>query len=110
MVKEHLLHCFLSSVASLSFTKFISVLLCISSIHFILGRPLFLFPSPHANIISFSNLFDLMNPCFLPYAVCCSISSFSTSVFSCTASFLFLSIHDILCIFLHIHISHALIF
>src|ERR1700733_12578089 len=114
MVKEHLLHCFLSSVASLSSTKFIPVLSCISFIYFILGRPLFLLPSPHANIISFSNPFDLMicpkNPSFLLNAICCSVSSFSTPIFRRTSSFVFFSIHDVLCIFLHIHISYALIF
>src|ERR1700733_14447804 len=111
---HYLLHCFLSIVASLNSTKFIPVLSCISSIHFFLGRPLFLLPSPHAIIISFSNPFDLMicpkNPSFFLNAICSSVSSVSTPIFRRTSSFVFFSIHDILCIFLHIHISHALIF
>src|ERR1700733_7149973 len=110
----YLLHCLLSIVASLNVAKFISVFSCISFIHFFLGRPLFLLPSPHAIIISFSNPFDLMicpkNLSFLLIAICCNVSSFSTPIFRRTSSFVFFSIHDILCIFLHIHISHALIF
>src|SRR3984885_8958132 len=110
----YLLHCLLSIVASLNCAKFISVLSCISSIHFFLGRPLFLLPSPHAIIISFSNPFDLMicpkNPSFLLIAICCNVSSFSTPIFRRTSSFVFFSIHYILCIFLHIHILQALIF
>src|ERR1700733_1992445 len=61
-----------------------------------------------------SNPFDLMicpkNPSFLLIAICCNVSSFSTPIFRRTSSFVFFSIHDILCIFLHIHISQALIF
>src|SRR3984885_10915458 len=108
---HYLLHCFLSIVASLNSTKFIPVLSCISSIHFFLGRPLFLLPSPHAIIISFYNPFDLMicpkNPSFLLIAICCNVSSFSTPIFRRTSSFVFFSIHDILCIFLLIHIIHT---
>ena len=48
------LHKSLSSAASLSFSRFIPDIACISSIHLILGRPLFLLPSPHASIIYFS--------------------------------------------------------
>src|SRR6202046_1376251 len=103
-----------STSFSSSFSTFIPVLSCISSIHFFLGRPLFLLPSSHAIIISFSNPFDLMicpkNPSFLLIAICCNVSSFSTPIFRRTSSFVFFSIHDILCIFLHIHISQALIF
>src|SRR3984885_11191532 len=58
-----------------------------------LGRPLFLLPSPHAIIISFSNPFDLMicpkNPSFLLIAICCNVSSFSTPIFRRTSSFVF---------------------
>src|SRR5688572_7472193 len=42
--------------------------------------------------------------------VCCSVSSFSITISMRTQSLVLFSIHDILCIFLHIHISHALIF
>src|SRR6218665_2422490 len=48
-------------------------------------------------------------PSFLLSAVCCSVSSSSIPISMCTLSLVFFSIHDILCIFLHIHISHALI-
>src|ERR687898_647982 len=71
----HLLHFFLSEVASLNSARFIPVLSCISSIHFFLGRPLFFFPSPQANIISFSSPSVRMtcpkNPSFLRNAICC---------------------------------------
>src|SRR6218665_2577684 len=44
-------------------------------------------------------------------AVCCSVSSSSSIPFSLrTLSLVFFSVHDFLCIFLHIRISHALIF
>src|SRR3984885_9079676 len=101
----YLLHCLLSIVASLNSAKFIPVLSCISSIHFFLGRPLSLLPSPRAIIISFSNPFDLMicpkNPSFLLIAICCNVSSFSTPIFRRTSSFVFFSIHDrpILCMY-----------
>src|SRR5678816_4166172 len=108
------LHFLLSAVASLSSAKFIPVVSCISSIHFFLGRPCFLLPSPYANIISFSNPSDRMtcpkNLNFALSTVCCSVSSFSIPIPMCTQSLVLFSIHDILCIFLHIHISHALIF
>src|SRR6218665_422093 len=48
------------------------------------------------------------NPSFLLSAVCCSVSSIPISI--CTLSLVFFFIHDILCIFLYIHISHALVF
>src|SRR6218665_17291 len=48
------LHTSRSSTASLSSVRFIPDIVCISSIHFFLGRPLFLFPSPNASIIFFS--------------------------------------------------------
>ena len=58
---------FLSVVTSLSSATFIPVTSCISSIHFLLGRPLLL-PSPHASIIPFSNPSDRItcpkNPSF----------------------------------------------
>src|SRR6218665_1641448 len=50
------------------------------------------------------------NPSFLLSAVCCSVSSSSIPISMRTLSLVFFSVHDILCIFLHIHISHALIF
>src|SRR6218665_246737 len=50
-VKTSLLHCFLSVITSLSSAGFIPVTSCISSIHFLVGRPLLLLPSPHASII-----------------------------------------------------------
>src|SRR6218665_3185650 len=50
------------------------------------------------------------NPSFLLSAVCCSVSSSSIPIFMRTLALAFFSVHDILCIFLHIHISHALIF
>src|SRR5688572_23871181 len=110
----HLLHFFLSEVASLNSARFIPVLSCISSIHFFLGRPLFFFPSPQANIISFSSPSARMtcpkNPSFLRNAICCNDSSFSIPISMRTPSFVFFSIQDILSIFLHIHISQALIF
>src|SRR6218665_704239 len=105
---------FLSAVTSLSSASFIPVTSCISSIHFLLGRPLLLLPSPNASIILFYSPFDRItcpkNPSFLLSAVGCSISSSSIPISMRTLSLVFLSVHDILCIFLHIHISHALIF
>ena len=78
-----LLHFVLSTVASLSSAKFIPVVSCITSIHLFLGCPCFLLPSPHANIISFSNPSDLMtcpkNLNFALSTVCCSVSSFLDS-------------------------------
>src|SRR5688572_26545387 len=109
----HLLHFFLSEVASLNSARFIPVLSCISSIRFFLGRRLFFFPSPQANII-FSSPSARMtcpkNPSFLRNAICCNDSSFSIPISMRTPSFVFFSIQDILSIFLHIHISQALIF
>src|SRR6218665_2538655 len=105
------LQCFLSAVISLSSASFIPVTSCISSIHFLLGRPLLLLPSPCASIIPFSNPSDRItfpkNPSFLLSAVRCSISSSSIPISMRTLSLIFFSVHDILCIFLHIHISHA---
>src|SRR6218665_3621193 len=49
-------------------------------------------------------------PNFLLSAVCCSISSASIPISMHTLSLVFFSVHDILCIFLQIHISHALVF
>src|SRR6218665_1141320 len=67
-----------------------------------------------ANIILFSSPSDRItcpkNPSFLLSAVCCSVSSSSIPISMRTLSLVFFSVHDILCIFLHIHISHALIF
>src|SRR6218665_3866760 len=64
-----LLQCFLSAVTSLSSASFIPVTSCISSIHFLLGRPLLLLPSPCASIILFSSPSDRItcpkNPSFL---------------------------------------------
>src|SRR6218665_2174187 len=54
------LDCFPSVVTSLSSASFIPVTSCISSIYFLLGRPLLLLPSPYASIILFSNLSDRM--------------------------------------------------
>src|SRR6218665_935749 len=109
-----LLQCFLSAVTSLSSASFIPVTSCISSIFFFLGRPLLLLPSLNPSIILFSSPSDRItcpkNPRFLLSAVCCSISSSSISISMRTLSLVFFSVHDILCIFLHIHISHALIF
>src|SRR6218665_2390950 len=103
---------FLSAVTCLSSASFIPVTSCISSIHFLLGRPLLL-PSPYASIILFSSPSDRItcpkNPSFLLSAVCCSVSSSSIPISMHTLSLVFFSVHDILCIFLHIHISHALI-
>src|SRR6218665_3613703 len=108
-----LLQSFLSAVTSLSSASFIPVTSCISSIHFLLGRPLLL-PSLNASIIPFSSPSDRItcpkNPSFLLSAVCCSISSSSIPISMRTLSLVFFSVHDMLCIFLHIHISHALIF
>src|SRR6218665_3980798 len=71
-------------------------------------------PTPHASIIPLSNPSDRIscpkNRSFLLIAVCCNISSSSTPISNRTLSLVFFSVHDILCIFLHIHISHALIF
>src|SRR6218665_813429 len=79
-----LLQCFLSAVTSLSSASFIPVTSCISSIHFLLGRPLLLLPSPCASIILFSNPSDRRtcpkNPSFLLSAVCCSVSSSSIPI------------------------------
>src|SRR6218665_308156 len=81
---------------------------------FLLGRPLLLLPSPCASIIPFSNPSDRIkcpnNLNFLLSAVCCSISSSYIPISMRTLSLIFVSVHDSLCIFLHIHISHALIF
>src|SRR6218665_2270119 len=48
------LHTSGTSTTSLSSARFIPDIVCISSIHFFLGRPLFLLPLPHASIVSFS--------------------------------------------------------
>src|SRR6218665_852540 len=82
-----LLHCFLSVVTSLSSASFLPVTSCISSIHFLLGRPLLLLPSPCASIILFSSPSDrIKNPSFLLSAVCCSVSSSSIPISMCTLS------------------------
>src|SRR6218665_4132958 len=77
-------------------------------------HPLLLLPSPCACIIHFSSPSDRItcpkNSSFLLSAVCCSFSSSSIPISIRTFSLVFFSIHEILCIFLHIHISHALIF
>src|SRR6218665_1728935 len=69
---------------------------------------------PCASIILFSSPSDRItcpkNPSFLLSAVRCSVSSSSIPISMHTLSLFFFSVHDILCIFLHIHISHALIF
>src|SRR6218665_2008557 len=100
----------LSVVTSPSSASFIPVTSCISSIHFLLGRPLLLLLSPNASIILFSSPSDRItcpkNPSFLLSAVCCSVSSSSIPISMHTLSLVFFSVHDILCIFLHIHISH----
>src|SRR6218665_3453007 len=109
-----LLHCFLSFVMSLSSTSFIRVTSCISSIYLHLGHPLLLLPSPHASIMTFPNPSNRItcpkNPSFLLITVCCSVSSSSIPIFKRTLSLVFFSVHHIPCIFLHIHISNALIF
>src|SRR6218665_1345184 len=110
-----LLQCFLSAVTSLSSASFIPVTSCISSIHFLLGRRLLLIPSPNASIILFFSPSDRItcpkNPSFLLSAVCCcNVSSSSIPISMRTLSLVFFSVHDILCIFFHIHTSHALIF
>src|SRR6218665_715744 len=109
-----LLQRFLSAVTSLSSASFIPVTSCISSIHFLLGHPLLLLPSPYASIIPFSYPSDCItcpkNLGFLLRAVCYSVSSSCIPISMHTLSLVFFSIHDILCIFLPIHISHALIF
>src|SRR6218665_557223 len=93
--------------------SFIPVTSCISVIHLLLGHPLLLLPSPHASIIPFSNPSDRItcpkNPSFLLNAVCYSVSFSSISTSNRTLSLVIFSIHNILCIFFHIHISHALI-
>src|SRR6218665_3204298 len=74
-----LFYCFLSVVTSLSSASFISVTSCVSSIHFRIGRPFLLLPSPCASFIPFSNPSDRItcskNPNFLLSAVCCCVSS-----------------------------------
>src|SRR6218665_2265022 len=106
-----LLQCFLSAVTSLSSTSFIPVTSYISSIHFLLGCPLLLLPSPYASIILFSSPSDRItcpkNPSFLLSTVCCSVPSSSIPISLRTLSLVFFSVHDILCIFLHIHILHV---
>ena len=108
------LQIFLSIVTSLSSASFIPVTSCISSIHFLLGHPLLLLPSPCASISLFSSPSDRIrcpkNRSFLLSAVCCSVSSSYIPISMRTLSLVFFSVHGILCIFLHIHISHALIF
>src|SRR6218665_3002063 len=103
-----LLHCFLAVITSLSSASFIPVTSCISSIHFLLGLPLLLLPSLCVSIIPFSKPSDRITcpkyPNFLLSAVCCSISSASIPISMHTLSLVFFSVHDILCIFLHIHI------
>src|SRR6218665_1668794 len=101
-------------VTFLSSANFIPVTSYMSSIHLLLGRSLLLSPSPCASIIPFSNPSDRItcpnNPSFLLIAVCCSFSSSSFPISNRTFSLVFFSVNDILCISLHIHISHALIF
>src|SRR6218665_568834 len=93
-----LLQCFLSAVTSLSSASFIPVTSCISSIHFLLGRPLLLLPSPCASIILFSSPSDRItcpkNPSYLLSAVCCSVSSSSIPISMRTLSLVFFSVHD----------------
>src|SRR6218665_3348339 len=102
-------NCFLSVVMSISSASFIPV---ISYIHFLLGRPRLLLTSSHANNVPFSNpscrITGLKNHSFLPIAVCCSVSS-SIPISKGTLSLVLFSVNDILCSFLHIHISQALI-
>src|SRR6218665_1561579 len=77
-------------------------------------HPLLLLPSQCACIIHFSSPSDRItcpkNSSFLLSAVCCSVSSSSIPISMRTLSLVFFSVHDIHCTFLHIHISHALIF
>src|SRR6218665_1945576 len=72
-----LLHCFLSVITSLSSASFIPVTSCISSIHFLLGLPLFRLPSLCVSTIPFSNPSDRITcpkyPSFLLSTVCCSV-------------------------------------
>src|SRR6218665_3866464 len=104
---------FPSVVTSLSSAIFIPVTSCISSIHLLLGRPFLLLPSPYASII-FHNPSDCIicpkSPSFLLSVVCCSVSSSSLQISMRTLSLVFFSVRDILFIFLHILVSHALIF
>src|SRR5678815_6167003 len=98
--------------ASLSCGRLIDVLLCISSIQRVLGRPLLLLPSPHASIISFSNPSALITcPKYINFclmALCCSVKSpLSCPISWMTDAFVFFSVHDIPCNLLHIHISHV---
>src|SRR6218665_2849550 len=90
-----LLQCFLSVDTSLSSASFIPVTSCISSIHFLLRRPLLLLPSPYASIILFSSPSDRItcpkNPSFLLSAVCCSVSSSSIPISMHTLSLVFFS-------------------
>src|SRR6218665_1660058 len=99
---------------SFSSACFIPVTSCISSIYLLLDRLLRLLPSLRASIISFSNPFDCItcpkNPSFLIITICCSVSSSYSPISNLTLSLVFFSVHDILCIFLYIHPSHALIF
>src|ERR1700733_14177556 len=104
----------LSLVASLSASRFIPVFSRTSSSHLILGLSRLLLPSPHAVINSFSSPFDLITwpkkHNFHLVANCCSVSSFSIPNSLRTDSFVLFSVHEILSIFLQIHISQALIF
>src|SRR6218665_2492642 len=87
----------------------------ISSIHLFLGRPLFLLPSLHASITSFSRPFAHItwpeNSIFCFAAQCFSdISPLACPISICIDSFVLFSDQETLSICVQIHISQALHF
>src|SRR6218665_730573 len=105
------LHTSRSSTASLSSVKFIPDIVCISSIHFFLGQPLFLHLLPHASIISFSIPFARItwpkNIIFYFAVLCLSDKTLACPISISIDSFVLFSVQETLSIFLHIHISQA---
>jgi len=100
------LHTSWSSAAFLSSARFIPDIMCISSIY------LFLLPSPHVSIISFSILFARItwpqNVIFCFAALCLSdISPLARPISISIDSFVLFSVQETLSILLRIHISQT---
>src|SRR6218665_434939 len=111
-----LLHKPRSSSVSLISARSIHGIVCISSIHLFLRRPLFLLPSPRASIISFSRPFariscpkkssSVLLPSFCLRDIYPLVCPVSISI----DSFVVFSVRETLGILLQIHIPQASIF
>src|SRR6218665_2442785 len=110
------LHTSRTFTASLSFARFIPDIVCISSIHFFLGRPLFLLPSPHASTISFSIPFARItwpkNSILFCFAALClsDKTPLACPISISIDSFVLFYVQETISIFLQVHISQASIF